>query len=598
MGTPHRGSEKASYGKVLAKIATIVMNKPSSRLVPALKRNSDELMRLTSDFKFQLSNYQVVSFYEMKPMKFSSTLIVRKESALWEVNGEDQTPVDENRSNMCKFETRDDPTYEQLWITVHRMIKAKNVGYWAIFWIDASSNETAEQGFLSIAKVCGVEENFKAVKRWLSNLEDSWLLIIDNADNPSQDVSQYFPTGNRGAVIITTRNPGCEIHATVGSYDFGRMELEDAITLLLRAAGREDVSDEAPRRMAKPAVKILGCLALAIIQAGAVIRRKLYSMEDYCTVYSRRRKQLLSDGPIQGINDYRYTVYTTWEISIGVIENMSNKTADDAIELLQFFSMLHFDNVSEDVLKEAWDNRNRDPVPDYIRINQLCILRNRAADVEDDVGNIADVSDFNEEEEREKAVQEDDEKEQSSDTSGNWNPYLTRKATTLLSSFSLISVSGSSNRISMHPLVHAWARDRLSEAEQKRCWRIAASTLALSISYNECSFDYSFRRFLLPHVRSCLDARSSELFTNKNLELELTEVALRFAFVYRENGQSREAVELGEKHLEIRERILGVEHPDTLLSMYNLARSYDDMIEDGFECVKASQPRLLGSTLK
>ena len=376
------------------------------------------------------------------------------------------------------------------------------------------------------------------------------------------------------------------------------MELEDAITLLLRAAGREDVSDEAPRRMAKPAVKILGCLALAIIQAGAVIRRKLYSMEDYCTVYSRRRKQLLSDGPIQGINDYRYTVYTTWEISIGVIENMSNKTADDAIELLQFFSMLHFDNVSEDVLKEAWDNRNRDPVPDYIRINQLCILRNRAADVEDDVGNIADVSDFNEEEEREKAVQEDDEKEQSSDTSGNWNPYLTRKATTLLSSFSLISVSGSSNRISMHPLVHAWARDRLSEAEQKRCWRIAASTLALSISYNECSFDYSFRRFLLPHVRSCLDARSSELFTNKNLELELTEVALRFAFVYRENGQSREAVELGEKHLEIRERILGVEHPDTLLSMYNLARSYDDMIEDGFECVKASQPRLLGSTLK
>ena len=75
MGTPHRGSEKASYGKVLAKIATIVMNKPSSRLVPALKRNSDELMRLTSDFKFQLSNYQVVSFYEMKPMKFSSTLV-------------------------------------------------------------------------------------------------------------------------------------------------------------------------------------------------------------------------------------------------------------------------------------------------------------------------------------------------------------------------------------------------------------------------------------------------------------------------------------------------------------------------------------------
>src|SRR5436309_7324797 len=73
LGTPHRGSEKASYGKLLANLATAVMNKPTSRLVSALQANSDSLMRLTSDFKFQLPNYHVVSFYEMKPMEgFSS----------------------------------------------------------------------------------------------------------------------------------------------------------------------------------------------------------------------------------------------------------------------------------------------------------------------------------------------------------------------------------------------------------------------------------------------------------------------------------------------------------------------------------------------
>lgn len=75
MGTPHQGSNVASYGKILAKVATSVMNRPSSRLIKALQTNSDALVRLTSDFRFQLPNYQVVSFYETKPLKMFSTLV-------------------------------------------------------------------------------------------------------------------------------------------------------------------------------------------------------------------------------------------------------------------------------------------------------------------------------------------------------------------------------------------------------------------------------------------------------------------------------------------------------------------------------------------
>ena len=74
-GTPHRGSEKATYGKVLAKIATTVMNKPNSKLIQALTSNSDELGRLTSDFRHQLPRYSVVTFYETKPMKMLSGLV-------------------------------------------------------------------------------------------------------------------------------------------------------------------------------------------------------------------------------------------------------------------------------------------------------------------------------------------------------------------------------------------------------------------------------------------------------------------------------------------------------------------------------------------
>jgi hypothetical protein len=66
-GTPHRGSDKATYGKVLSNIATTLTISPSSKLIAALQSNSDALQRLTSDFKHQIQRYKIISFYETKP---------------------------------------------------------------------------------------------------------------------------------------------------------------------------------------------------------------------------------------------------------------------------------------------------------------------------------------------------------------------------------------------------------------------------------------------------------------------------------------------------------------------------------------------------
>lgn len=82
LGTPHRGSPNAAYGKVLATLAATVLNKPSPRLVDALQANSEALMRLTTDFRFLLPKYQVYSFYEMKPMKKFSDLVSNKKTLL------------------------------------------------------------------------------------------------------------------------------------------------------------------------------------------------------------------------------------------------------------------------------------------------------------------------------------------------------------------------------------------------------------------------------------------------------------------------------------------------------------------------------------
>ncbi|KAI9767992.1 MAG: hypothetical protein M1840_005304 [Geoglossum simile] len=408
--------------------------------------------------------------------------------------------------------------------------------FWGIFWINASSSETAEQGFLNIARMCGLREDLNFVKSWLSNSEDSFLLIIDNGDNPLQDISRYFPTGGRGVILLTTRNPECKLHATVGSCEIGPMEPEEAITLLLKAAATGATSRNASRNLARPIVETLGYLALAIIQAGAVIRLKPSMMEDYCCVYSRHRQILPGHQPIQANTDYRHTVHTTWEVSVKAIEEMQKKTACNAIELLQFWSFIHFNAIPETILEEARKNMQGQRLTEWTRSHQLRMLPEE---------------DF---------------------------LHLAREATTTLSSFSLISINSvNNNHISMHPLVHTWARDRLGEAEQKNYWMLAASTLAMSIPWKCQPLDCEFRRLLLPHIDSCLGSHCNELFSTGEGWEERLEIAAKFAFVYEECGRFLNAAGLWEKVLDASKKMRGEGHRDTLASASCLATAYSHL---------------------
>jgi hypothetical protein len=164
---------------------------------------------------------------------------------------------------------------------------------------------------LEIARICGIEEDPKSVKRWLSNIQDHWLLIIDNANNPSIDISEFFPIGNRGSILLTTRNPDYKIHTTVGSCELGQMDLDEAVTLFLRASGVEDTTTKAAWKKAILVAKTLGCLALAIVQASAYIQKGFYSIKEYCSMYSCRQQELLRHRPVQASSNYKYSVYTT-----------------------------------------------------------------------------------------------------------------------------------------------------------------------------------------------------------------------------------------------------------------------------------------------
>lgn len=411
--------------------------------------------------------------------------------------------------------------------------------FWGIFWIDASSYIAAQQGFREISRVCEIDEVPKAAKQWLSNTQNNWLLIIDNADDPAIDVSEFFPTGNRGTILLTTRNPDCKIHPTVGSCEFGQMDMGEAVTLLLKATGVEDVGDEAAKKKAIRVTQTLGFLALAIVQAGAYIRQGLCRIEEYCDVYNRHRQTLLKHRSAQMSSSYKHTVYTTWEISIEGIEKMYDETAHNAIELIRIFCFLHYEGISEEIFEQAWrNNLNKKRLPPGIAQTFYMQPQEKVED---------------------------------------WNPVIIREAAALLASFSLIKIDETERCMSMHPLVHVWARDRLSRKLQRYSWVTASFTLAATISWKNDLADFRFQRLLLPHIKSCINLCNDKPFINRFSKSDRVSVAAELALVLGGNGHLQEGMELEEKVLEASHRTLGSEHPDTLTAMSNLASSYSSL---------------------
>src|SRR6266850_5804412 len=103
-----------------------------------------------------------------------------------------------------------------------------------IFWIDASSESNIDLRFKQIAKAHNVPS--ESVLQWIADKND-WLLVYDNADGGYQIVERFLPPGNKGNIIITSRNKAFgRITTSANSLEVDKMKEEEAISLLLGSA--------------------------------------------------------------------------------------------------------------------------------------------------------------------------------------------------------------------------------------------------------------------------------------------------------------------------------------------------------------------------
>ena len=421
-----------------------------------------------------------------------------------------------------------------------------------VFWVDASSVESITMSLRGISSISAAQgsclnDSIESVLQWMSKIQEEWLIVFDNADDPPvYVVDKFIPPGNRGNILITSRNRSMgRVISFENLIEINEMEEADAIILLLKAS----CLDASAKHMevAKNIVTELGCMPLAVDQAGAYIEAGKCSIDKYLQQFSLHRQALMSDATFRGASNYDRTVYGTWDLSFKEIKKRASgqssagdaQAAHAAILILQMCAFYHHSNISKDIFRSAAEE-SREHVIDS-NVEKLPL-----------------------------AMSALDHTLLALDNNHHWDEFIFGQGIAVLLSFSLMNRDKSSEMLSVHPLVHCWSREQMSKSEQQRMYEMGSIILCCAITQRLSSYDYRLRQLIFPHIKSSESHGSQLGLTKKYYDDKWN----NFISVMREIGDWKHAEQLEIQVLDMRMKVLGAEHPHTLLSMGNLAGIY------------------------
>ena len=228
-----------------------------------------------------------------------------------------------------------------------------------VFWIDATSDETAQHSYKEVAQIGGVDESVKAAMTWLAGLAHPWLLVIDNVDDPNMEVEKYFPGGERGYILVTTRRPALKYlgNAGEGFCELEKLEEMEARDLLLKQAREETPWDESARSTARRITEVLGYLPLALVYAGKAIAESVTTLAEYIAWFYDSWDRIRLDSRRSGrvVDETSKNVFAPYDAMLQTLGREDSQSAQDAIQLLKMFSF-HHEDISFDVMVKAANN--------------------------------------------------------------------------------------------------------------------------------------------------------------------------------------------------------------------------------------------------
>lgn len=424
------------------------------------------------------------------------------------------------------------------------------------------------------------------MKSWLAYESRRWLLIIDNADDPEIDYCRHIPHSNNGDILLTTRNSECIVHNTVGSEYLEFLEPDLADDLLLQASGIVQSRWPEKKEAASAIIEILGSHTLAIIQAGAFIKKRQCTIEQYPLFFEQEKGQLLKFHSKQNVSVYR-NVYRTFEVSAKYLERSDLPEVRDALNLLHTLAFMHNSGVSETIFQRAAEYASEIQDMDLHNEEVLSLSQHHITRLPEYLKGQTSLQ----------------------------NDLRWRNACSVLESLSIIIIHADnvSITISAHSLVYAWAKERQDRESQTRAWQSASTIIAFSC---QGCYDYhDFFTILQPHVRACVKHDINE-FTQLISKMQTAQILFQLAYVlyrmrdeipldmlvqhirarlrngaatnkkivsyiavftarvYENQGEYGKAVHIYEDIAEGQSYALAEDHPDRLASQHELAGAY------------------------
>ncbi|KAI9691957.1 MAG: hypothetical protein M1820_009665 [Bogoriella megaspora] len=435
-----------------------------------------------------------------------------------------------------------------------------------VFWIHASNAERFEQSYRAIAMSVNIPGRqspnaniLQLVHDWLCyEITGSWLLILDNVDDTgflsdnhkfcqkeqsnglyskdSRPLISYLPQSIKGSILITSRamNAARKLVEPRDMISVEPMNEADGLLLLENKLGKEEDRNDLARLAAA-----LEFMPLALVQASAYIshRAPRCSVKQYVESFQRsdRKGANLLDfegGQLRRDGEAKNSITTTWQISFDHVCQI-RQSAADMLSLMSFFDR---QGISAALLqcRSLWgDNRQS---------------QNESNDEEHSEDHDSSQDDNG-------AKDEDDEFEDDIAT---------------LRDYSFISITEDQSSFEMHRLVQLATRKWLQAHGQQERWKhqsirnlCAEFPIGKYKNWPTCRALFPHAKLIAgqkPEVREALKDWASIMYKAASYAIKI--------------GHVSSAVEMSEKSMEVRTKLLGQEDERTLKSMGIVADTY------------------------
>ena len=238
----------------------------------------------------------------------------------------------------------------------------------AVLWAHADTTPKLDESFSQISVALGLENPAAAgdrvvsrnlVMEWLSNpikgpqaslsevdpaaQRATWLLIFDNADDPSVLTDFWPSSGLGGSIVLTSRDPLARKYlASSDGIDLEPLTTGLAAALLRKLSEVEDSPDEVEASI--QVAKRMGGLPLAISLAAAAILRQELTFEEFLLFYEvEPRAADIKPISLKPETQYQHTLSTVWAL------DALKKPAECLLRLL---SVLDPDNIDENIITQ------------------------------------------------------------------------------------------------------------------------------------------------------------------------------------------------------------------------------------------------------